>query len=262
MIALITPTGARPDQFNLCSILMQRQIYGGEVVWIIVDDALPITTNKVGEGFRDKWRIMKVFPAPAWRYGQNTQARNLAAGIDTLLANFEEKDIEAIFIIEDDDYYRPNYLDRMMERITPYKVLGEVNTVYYNVYYRYYFINRNVYHVSLFQLAFKPEMIPLLQTCYNERFIDFKFYEKLHNQSYVSRGEVGFFSEGNLAIGIKGMYGRAGIGAGHGRLMNMTPDLKMDYLISQIQDDTKFYSGYYGTGNMQRDRRAGAKFLR
>ena len=246
MLALITPTGARQDQFNLCGKFMERQTYKGAVTWIIIDDAKPITTDNIDETFKVGWTVIKVYPTPTWQQGQNTQGRNIAAGIDALLDNYKIEDIEAVFIIEDDDYYRPVYLERMMERFNGFKVLGEMNTVYYNVFYRNFFTNRNTSHVSLFQLAFKPEMIPLFKTCYNERFIDFKFYEKLHAEGYVRRGDVGFFNEGNLAIGMKGMPGRAGIGAGHGNLMHMTPDKNMNYLTSQINEDAILYERYYG----------------
>jgi hypothetical protein len=243
MIVLITPTGARQAQFNLCAHFMQRQTYKGEVTWIIVDDCNPLTTDIVSEGFKDNWTIIKVYPKPIWQ-GQNTQTRNLSAGIDAALQYC--KDIEYIFMIEDDDYYKAQYLERMMARFGNFKVLGEMNTVYYNVIFRKYFINRNTSHVSLFQLAFRPEMIPLFKTCYNERFIDFKFFEKLHAQGFVGRGEVGLFNESNLAIGMKGMPGRMGIGAGHGNLMNMLPDHAMSYLISQIGEDAHLYEQYYG----------------
>jgi hypothetical protein len=163
--------------------------------------------------------------------------------------NFNEKDIEAIFIIEDDDYYRASYLERMMARFGNFKVLGEMNTVYYNVLFRTYFVNRNTSHSSLFQIAFIPEMLPLFKSCLYDRFIDFKFYEKLHGREYVARGEVGFFNENNLALGMKGMPGRAGIGAGHGKLMNMHPDPNMIWLKQQIQDDAKYYDGYYGNNS-------------
>jgi hypothetical protein len=254
MIALITPTGARPGQFALCQMFMQRQTYAGEVAWVIVDDAQPRSTNAINGSFKPSWTIIKVYPEPPWRIGQNTQGRNIEAAVNALLANYAEKDIEAIFIIEDDDYYRPQYLDRMMQRFADFKVLGEMNTVYYNVFFRTYFINRNTSHVSLFQLAFRPEMIPLFASCYGQRFIDFKFYEKLHAQLYVHRGEVGFFNEGNLAIGMKGMPGRAGIGAGHGKLLNMLPDQAMLFLTQQIQDDAKLYEGYYGNHGLPQHR--------
>jgi hypothetical protein len=90
-------------------------------------------------------------------------------------------------------------------------------------------------------------MIPLFATCYHERFIDFKFYEKLHAQEYVRRGEVGFFNEGNLALGMKGIIGRGGIGAGHGKLLNMIRDPQMLWLRTQIPpEDVQLYEGYYG----------------
>jgi hypothetical protein len=253
MIVLITPTGARPGQFDLCQFFMQRQTYSGKVVWIIIDDANPVSTAKVTDTFKPNWTIMKIYPKPVWLPGQNTQGRNIEAGINAVKVNFNLADVEAIFIIEDDDYYRPQYLERMMARFQHVKVLGEMNTVYYNVYYRNYFINRNTSHVSLFQLAFRPEMIPLFASCYRERFIDFKFFEKLHSNMYVHRGEVGLFNESNLALGMKGMPGRAGIGAGHGRLMNMLPDPQMLFLIKQIQGDSELYTKYYGRRDPHHD---------
>lgn len=245
MIVLLTPTGARPTQIKLCCQWMQRQTYKGEVVWVIVDDAYPLSTDDIGEGFKDEWTIVKIYPSPIWQ-GQNTQARNIKEGMSFIKSDLKLNERDLIFIIEDDDYYRPQYLERMVARAGSFKVLGEMNTVYYNVFYRNYFVNRNTSHASLFQLALIPEMIPLFETLYTEKFIDFKFYEQLHARGYVSRGEVGFFNENNLAIGIKGMPGREGIGAGHKRLMNMLPDPHMIWLKQQIQDDAKYYEGYYG----------------
>ena len=245
MIVLVTPTGCRREQINLCKMFMERQTYTGEVTWIIVDDCTPRTTDQINTGFRENWTVLKIYPHPPYG-GVNTQARNMTAGFNCIDANFKPEDIEAVFIIEDDDYYKPQYLERMMARFDGYKVLGEMNTVYYNVLYRTYFVNRNTSHSSLFQIALRPEMMPLFRSCFAEKFIDFKFYEKLHAQEYVRRGEVGFFNEDNLAVGMKGIPGRAGIGAGHGRLLNMLPDPGLIYLNKiLINGDSKFYEGYY-----------------
>jgi hypothetical protein len=228
-------------------MFMKRQTYAGDVTWIIVDDCIPRTTDAIQQGFKDKWTIVKINPTPNWSHGMNTQSRNMRAATDFVLSYFKEGEVTALFIIEDDDYYKPQYLERMMARLNGYKVLGEMNTIYYNVFYRNYFINRNTSHVSLFQLAFKPEMIPLFTSCYDDRFVDFKFFEKLHAQGFVGRGEVSMFNEGNLAIGMKGMSGRPGIGAGHGRLMNMRPDPHLTFLSSQISpEDVQLYAGYNG----------------
>ena len=140
-IALITPTGGRPSQFNICELLMRRQTYPGKVVWIIIDDCDPVTSNNITADFREGWTIFKEYPNPRWRDGLNTQGRNLSVGINTLLTNYYEDEIEGMFIIEDDDYYRPIYLEEMVRRLQGFRYAGEINTVYYNVFFRRYAVS-------------------------------------------------------------------------------------------------------------------------
>lgn len=234
MIVLITPTGERPIGFTLCSQWMRQQTYEGDVTWIIVDDGNPQSTNNVREDFRDNWTIIKVYPKPSWQKGQNTQARNIAAGIKILKTI---KDVEAIFIIEDDDYYRPRYLDRMMENLGNYSVIGERNTIYYNVQYRRFVTNPNTIHASLFQTAFKLELLPLFEECLPNKFIDSVFWQRATNKF--------IFYENDLAIGIKGLPGRGGIGAGHNKNFVMRDDRNLIYLRSLIGEDYKNYELYY-----------------
>ena len=248
-IVLITPTGGRSTQMNLCAQFMIRQTYTGKVVWIIIDDCHPRTTNFIPETFRENWTIIKVYPVPLWQPGLNTQGRNLSVGINTLLKNYREEDIEAIFIIEDDDFYKTVYLERMMLQMNGYKLIGEINTIYYNVFYRRYFNNGNNCHASLFQIAFSADAIPVFRECYPARFIDahfFMLYVKMNNRA------VNLFNEDHLSIGIKGLPGRAGIGAGHGRAMNMRQDINGSYLSSLIGADAGLYSSYYGGDYAQR----------
>jgi hypothetical protein len=239
MIALITPTGGRPIQINLCLQWMKRQTYPGKVAWIIIDDCEPRTTDIIPENFRDNWTIIKYYPVPFWSSGQNTQARNLSAGIQTLLANYKREEIEAIFIIEDDDYYKPVYLERMKERLTGVDIVGETNTIYYNVYYRTYVTNGNTIHASLFQTAFTVNAIPVLESCYWHKFIDCQIWAKIQNKNLFNHGE-------NLAIGMKGMPGRYGIGAGHSRWASARTDVNLNYLKSLIGEDAKLYEGFNG----------------
>jgi hypothetical protein len=196
-----------------------------------------VTTSKVAEGFRDKWTLVKVYPTPIWQ-GQNTQARNIKAGVDALLNNFKKEDIEAVFIIEDDDYYKPNYLERMMARRGNFDIWGEVNTIYYNVLYRRYAANNNNAHVSLFQTAVSVDGLLKLESCYYHKFIDCVLWTLLPNKL--------LFFENFLAVGIKGMPGRGGIGAGHSRMMAMKDDSNLYYLRSLIgEEDAKLYERYY-----------------
>ena len=238
MIALITPTGGRPAQISLCQQFMKRQSYSGKVVWIIIDDCVPRTTDDIPEDFRENWIIIKKYPEPAWQIGHNTQARNISVAINTLLSNYTEEEIEAIAIIEDDDYYRAIYLERMISRLNGYDIAGETNTIYYNVFYRTAVTNPNTIHASLFQTVFNPKVIEHVKSSYGHRFMDCQIWEKAENKN--------LFQEGNLAIGMKGMPGRYGIGAGHSKWSNNI-DINLNYLKSLIgEEDAKLYERYYG----------------
>ena len=237
MIVLITPTGARQAQFEICTHLMKNQTYTGEVMWIIVDDGYPVSTDKVDYDFRDNWTIVKVYPSPKWSTGQNTQARNIAEGLKVV-----PHDAEAIFIIEDDDYYRPVYLECMMAH-KGHALWGEMKTIYYNVLHRRHITNANTIHASLFQTAFTPAAIPYLIKALPNKFIDCVFWALVPDRI--------MFQQGDLAIGIKGMPGRKGIGAGHERAMNMIPDFQLNWLKSKIGNDATLYERYYGGDRVQ-----------
>lgn len=237
MIVLITPTGARRDQFNLCTRWMQQQDYTGSVVWIIVDDARPVTTNVIDEGFKENWTTHKVYPKPEWR-GENTQARNIQAGLTMMKKSCDLNKVHAIFIIEDDDYYRPSYLRRMMQLKGTADVFGETNTIYYNVAYRRYIVNGNRSHASLFQTAFTVKALSTFEASLHHKFIDAGFWKICKNKK--------LFFDNYLSVGIKGMPGRKGIGAGHSWFKNMHPDLELNYLVRLIgKNDAKQFERYY-----------------
>ena len=177
-IVIITPTGGRQTQFNFCQRFMSQQTYKGEVTWVIVDDCIPVTTSIVNADFRVNWKIINVFPRPAWSFGANTQGRNIAAGLNEIK---DLEDIEAIFIIEDDDYYKPFYLERMVERLKGFEAAGELNTIYYNIAFNMYIRNGNTKHSSLFQTCFTPAALPVFRSCLNDKFIDAAFFSKMKN---------------------------------------------------------------------------------
>ncbi len=233
MIGLITPSGGRREQISICEKLMKRQTYQGEVVWVIVDDCIPRTIDTIS---RENWTIIKIYPVPSWQNGQNTQARNIVEGIQALIDKYPESEIEAIFIIEDDDYYRPVYLEKMMSKFGSYDLIGETNTIYYNVVHRKYIINSNDIHASLFQTAFKYNVIDTLNECLSTTFIDLVLWYKVLNKH--------LFHENDLAVGIKGLPGRGGIGGGHGN--SGYPDTNLSYLINLIgREDAELYARFY-----------------
>jgi len=236
MIVLLTPTGARKQQIEICAKLMQGQDYKGEVTWIIIDDAEPRTTDFITETFRENWKIVKLYPSPSWKEGQNTQGRNMAAGIN-YIKTLELSDTDPIFIIEDDDYYTPPYIRAMITKIKGYELAGERNSIYYNVTQRRWIRNGNDWWSSLFQTVFTKKAIPILEKIYSEKFIDLALFKYIKNKN--------LFNDGDLAVGIKGMPGRKGIGAGHTWINNMTPDPDMIKLKEFTGKDFKYYESFY-----------------
>lgn len=237
MIALVTPTGARPEPFNICSKLMERQTYSGKVLWVIVDDANPITTDVVTPEFRDGWEIIKLYPEPLWSPGMNTQSRNMRVGVTEA---FDNPDVTAVFIIEDDDYYKPMYLDEMMKRLNGYWAIGETNTIYYNVSNRTVVQNNNLKHSSLFQTALTREALPYMAESYDDNWIDSGFWSR------TPKNKVSLISANNLSVGIKGMPGRGGIGNGHKENRGCPTDVSLNYLTKLIgHEDTELYARYY-----------------
>jgi hypothetical protein len=114
------------------------------------------------------------------------------------------------------------------------------------VFFRRYFNNNNNCHASLFQIAFTPEAIPMFRECFPAKFIDAHFF------MLANRHGVNLFDENRLSIGIKGLPGRAGIGAGHGRAMNMKQDFNMNILSALIGEDKNLYERFYGGAGVQR----------
>lgn len=253
MVALITPTGARPDQFALCARWMGQQDYKGTVLWVIVDDGEPKSTDTVTKEFREGWEILKIYPTPVWEEGQNTQGRNMRAGLRAVKNTLTKDTCEAVFIIEDDDYYTPGYLTGMMDKKNGAKIWGEGRTIYYNVRYRRWITNGNKTWSSLFQTAFDYGYIDnVIKLCY-EKFIDLAIFGALGYAKNKNRipDPLIFDYEQPLSVGIKGMPGRMGIGAGH-RLMKigMEDDISMIKLKSLTGIDYEAYRHYFNFGHV------------
>jgi hypothetical protein len=210
-LTLLTATGMRPDAWNICETLMQRQTYCGPVRWVIVDDGerrQPITFN------RDGWKIDIIRPIILWSEGVNTQSRNLLAGLSVI-----EK-YERVVIIEDDDYYNKNYLEKVDGWLKSADMVGEAPSRYYNASTGCGKVLQNMRHSSLCSTSVKGSALDLLRSVskQNKKFIDitlwrlFKGAKKIFNTSMV--------------VGIKGLPGRGGIGSGHNPTFGSHVNLK------------------------------------
>lgn len=214
MIVLLTPTGMRPKQINLCYQWMKAQDCKDPVTWIIIDDGIIPTIDEI-EPFGN-WEIKKIFPEPKWKAGMNTQCRNLYEGLKVAKTI---PNIDFLSIIEDDDYYSSRYLSttNMLFKEKPdMQMFGETSTIYYNPKVRKLIQNHNRHHSSLFQTSFRPSIFPLFETILQNspQFIDIVLWREatIRYSNYFAR--LMQFKE-PLSVGIKGMAGRPGIGYGH-----------------------------------------------
>lgn len=228
-VSLITVGGGRPEAFALCETYMKRQTYKGSLQWIVVDDN-PADPIKCTMG-------QELYLGPlTWRKGINTQRYNLAYGLSKVKGDF-------VFIIENDDWYAPSYLDVYLSFLKHTAAVGECNTVYYSLKERSYRYMRNYKHASTCQTAFRKGSIPFFENALHsgDLYFDITFWQKAlgNNIRHI------LFHGMGLCVGIKGMPGRDGIGVGH-RPSNFTPDEKGTVLSTLIGLDAKLYKPYLG----------------
>ncbi len=235
MLTLLTATGARPDAFLICERYMRRQTYDGPVRWIIVDDgeeAQPLDELPAG------WVREIIRPKPFWKRGENTQGRNLLAGLNAAEAAADEhgERLKLVFI-EDDDWYAPSWLDFVAATLNEgHELMGEARARFYNVRWGFYGIVPNEEHASLRCTAIQGKALKTFRRALSIRT---KYYDwhlwKLHQE--------GFLVFTKMTVGLKGLPGRDGVTPGH-RTITGTLDEDGAVLSKWIGDDADLYGRY------------------
>lgn len=220
----------RPDAFKLCEKYLRRQTLQPSQI-IVVDDGEVETEVTLGGAL-----ILR--PVRKWKLGSNTQARNLTLGLEAATESI-------IAIIEDDDWYSPNYLETMVGKMTGaynYALVGEAQSFYYNVNDMKYTRMRNFSFSPTCSTVFTRALLPAFRevVTYGDSKIDYNFWRRAKRDFEDS---VYLFPISRLVIGIKGVPGRPGLGVGHdtsGERWNK--DLKALFKLKQlIADDVEDY---------------------
>lgn len=198
-LTLLTATGARPESWAICERLMARQDYTGPVRWVVVDDgptAQPVTFQRSG------WALEVLRPTPAWEPGQNTQARNLLAGLEAIGPD------EQVVVVEDDDHYSADWLSTVAQALDRAELVGECRARYYNISLRLGRQLSNSTHASLCSSAMRGRALEAFRKACQlaPKFIDIELWRRADSRHLF---------DGHRVVGIKGMPGRGGIGMGH-----------------------------------------------
>jgi hypothetical protein len=233
-VSLVTTTGGRPEAFALCAKWMTRQTFPGPIQWVIVDDVDPETPlPTLPLRITGLWKITSIRPERKWKEGKNTQRRNLVAGLSAATA-------PVIMIIEDDDYYSPDYITQMLKLLGDHQIAGEAGARYYNVKERLWRNMPNREHASLSQTVFKSSCKRMLIDAANSGslWFDVMFWDYAikNGTPCVLRHPT------SLVVGIKGLPGRRGIGLGHtDDVPDYTKDPRLDVLKTWIGKDAGEY---------------------
>ncbi len=178
---------------------MAAQDYTGQVRWVVVDDgpvAQPVSFC------RPSWSLEVVRPVPYWTPGQNTQARNLLAGLAVI------KPDARVAVIEDDDWYAPDWLTHVASQLERAELVGECRARYYNITLHRGRQLSNTGHASLCSTAVRGRALAgLREACRRApKFIDLDLWRQPRSRLLFG---------GHRVVGIKGLPGRCGIGMGH-----------------------------------------------
>lgn len=224
-VTLITPGGGRPEAFKLCESYVARQTYRGELQWIVADDNEqdPVICTMGQE---------HIFGGLQWKPGVNTLRYNLAAALPHVRGDW-------VFIWENDDYYKPGYLEVFCDYLKHCDLLGECDVTYYSLKNRAYREMGNFKHASTCQTAFRKSYIPVFEKAVHsgEQFFDIKLWQTARQWKHKNI----LFSGLDLCVGMKSLPGRDGIGVGHGNV-DFTADrdfIKLKQLIGPT--DAKAY---------------------
>ncbi len=200
MISVLTPTGARPEAFAACAEMMRAQDYPWLVRWVIVDDGPE--QQEIPE-MPGNWYLWVVRPEPLWKPGQNTQARNILAGLEYCP--------DRVVIVEDDDRYADWWLSFCDEKLNEHDLIGESHSLYRNVKSGTVKEMGNDKHASLCSTALKGEAVDALRAVCEtgQKAIDIRLWRQFGGSKKLYKPEP------RGVTGIKGLPGRPGIGAGH-----------------------------------------------
>lgn len=200
LISLITPHADRPQAIGICEQYIRRlQIPDGyQIEWVLVDGG----TESRGEVTPDVYVQHRAPQHPAQNLCSNfLRAIKVANG-------------EFILVIEDDDWYHPEYLCHMVELLKSAQMVGLTRSRYYHLGRRQYRVLRNKGHSSLCSTGFRADLVTALiprvkqMIVKREKYIDIDLWQNTECIKALSNRH-------ELCLGIKGVPGKAGVSAAH-----------------------------------------------
>jgi len=224
-ITILTPTRDRVSTFKLCRKWVKRQTLK-PAQWIIVDDGDDPIPENLREG-SDYIRRERKVDDP-----EHTVRVNISTGLDFVK-------YEKVIIVEDDDWYHPQYLEQVAKALDNYELAGQGGAIYYHFPWKKWFDHQNRKNCSLCQTGFRKEIISWVKEIAkmsNNCFLDLDLWRNFHGKRFVLYGRP------PLVIGMKGLPGKKCTVSGWDpKLYTNQDDNNYTFLRSFIGDDVEDY---------------------
>lgn len=200
MITLVTPTRGRPGAFALTERWIARQVHDDDdIQWIVVNDGEPYeyTGNQLVVQ-----REVSTDEGP-----RSSLARNLLAAIPHIKG-------EIVCIIEDDDWYAPDYLQCHRTALRKVELSGFTPNNHFNLRYHRWRSWVPGDWACLGSTAFRGELIPMFTELLKVKAADEAYTIDVSLwKAPVSRVRLKSYHPKH--VGLKGLPGTSGYGVGH-----------------------------------------------
>lgn len=224
-ISLITPTGGRGEAFSLCEEWMKKQTIQYHE-WVVIDDCVRTSTKcTLGQNY--------IVADKQWKEGYNTQRENMNQALKEVTG-------DVLFLIEDDDYYAPEYLETMVKLLETSEIAGLSNSKYYHLGAGHRFMY-NYEHSSLCTTAIRKSQLKRLYRAVNSGhfYFDIQMWKSCKEDGV----SMALLANTKLSIGIKGMKGRTGLSRGH-QVDGYTEDSELKVFKDWLGKDWEHYKPF------------------
>lgn len=229
--AVLTPTGDRQKLFNQCQKYLLRQTILPKQ-WLVIDDGYK-KLNKLSANI-DYYARERTEEGHTLRF-------NILHALDKIK-------YDKVIIMEDDDWYHPEYLEFMLNGLQDTDLFGYGCGIYYHVKLHCYVIFKNHHNAAFCATGFTSQVFDKLkEVCFNPETnwsVDIQIWRK-----YINKKQIIPTDKNNIyVLGMKGLPSRRpGLTHSHKETGHpWTQDPDYEFLYKTIGDDIDFYQKLIG----------------
>lgn len=205
--------------------MIQRQTYKGPKQWIVVGDSNPPPVCTLGQEYYQGPKL--------WEPNYNTHRGNMDLALSKVKGEY-------CFILEDDDWFAPNYFEAYLSVLKHVHIVGEAYARYYHVQVPGHKQLQNHTHSALSQTAFRTKSIlPFMVKAVNSG--EFYFDSVLWASVRAYGVSKALLSDSGLSVGMKGLPGRSGLTPSHKELKSYMFDAGRATITRWLGDDAVWY---------------------